>query len=330
MKGSTLLMSWMNLLLFDPSVQGQVEVPFEMKAALIDRCTGKPTVLTNPNGTSIRVEFPQIARSEPVTLELEWRLAGIPGDFSERNRILRRAEIPGDEVRAHQAYFYSLPSAREFETIEKRANGSHVWNLTLLATQGYRIQGASASILRVGPQFDYYSIKGSPLCRWSTSLRVSSPYRYHPGPDPLILTRRVSLYSESGFGKDFFPPVFKGRGHEALFAERYDFDREWKLSPRQGGFFADHEIVTRLQAEHFEWKDPPEGCGSFVRTQSGTIDLPESSSEFYTVPQGLLGDEAALHQFLETLSPPIQTCESTPNPRVDLSSTEFEFIPDHP
>jgi hypothetical protein len=146
----------------------------------------------------------------------------------------------------------------------------------------------------------------------------------------MAITRRTTSFSETGFGKDFFPPVFRGRGRESLLTERFDLDRTWKLSPRQGGLFADREVVTRMQAEHFEWKQNPESCGAYVRTETGTLDLPETSSEFYTVPQTLLGDEAALRQFLATLSPPISTCDPLPNAQRDFTDTEFEFIPDHP
>jgi hypothetical protein len=319
----------MNLLFFDSSVQGREDFSFELKASVVDRCTGKPTSITPPNGTAVRIEFPKIDASEAVTLELQWRLAGISGDFSEQNRIIKSAEVSGSDALTHRPFFYSLPSSREFEAVEKRAGGSHVWNLTVLATQGFRIQGASAYLLRVGPRFDYFSVRGTPLCRWSTTPRVSSAYRYNPGPDPLVITRRISTVSETGFGKDFFPPVFRGRGRESLLTERFDFDRGWKLAPRQGGLFADREAVTRMQAEHFEWRANPEGCGTYVRTETGTLDLPETSSEFFTIPQTLIGDEAGLRQFLDTVSPPISTCDPSPNLQRDFSDTEFEFIPDH-
>ena len=326
MNGISLLASWASLLFF-----GTEGLGFEMRAALVDRCTGSPTALTSPNGTSIRLRLQGVDPTRPLTLDFEWTLAGVPGGAPGENRIRDHQEFDPGVIRSSQDYFFSIPKERALERIEERLPGSHIWSLNILAAQGERIQGTVSWLLRVGPEFQYYVPKGSPVCHWTSPRRVQSGYYYNPGPDPMDLSRRITRMSETGIGRDF-PPFFEGRGREAMLAEWIDLERKWRLDATQGGLFVERIIFSRLHADQYEWRPPLESkrCGEFQRTASGYLDLPESSLDFYTVPPIIAGDEERLTEFLDSVSPPIQTCDEAPVGNSDLFETEYRFTPIEP
>jgi len=322
--GVSFLASWASLLLF-----GAGSAEFAMRAALVDRCSGKATVLTSPNGASIRIRFRGLDPSRPVVLDFEWTLAGVVGNADAGNRIREHHEFDAGVIRSAQDYFFSIPKERVLERIENRLPGSHLWSVNILASQGQEVQGAVSWLLRVGSGFEYFAPKGNPVCHWSSLRRVRSSYYFNPGPDPMEITRTLTRFNETGIGKDLFPPFFEGRGRESMLVERFDYERKWRLDATQGGLFVEQVIFSRLNADHYEWRDAGEdgGCGEYVRTGGGFIDLPESSLEFYTVPPVVAGDEGRLAEFLDSVSPPIRTCDEAPSGDPDLFETGFRFTP---
>ncbi len=305
---------------------------FEMKGAFVDRCSGKETTVTNPNGTSIKLWFPALSADEPLTIDIEWRVAGPNSELSEKYRIRQQYEYRAGRLEEKKEYFFKIPRDRMLDSIEEKVPGSRIWSVNVLASQSGRVQGVVLYLLRVEKDFDYFVPTGTPFCHWSSGRRVSSQYYYNPGPKPMMIRRVLSAASETGFTREWFPPFFRGRGKEFLLVGMIPIEREWSLEPLQGGVFADRVIFSRMPVDHFEWKKPANGesCGAYVRTESGLLDSPETVSEFYTVPRTLIGDESALLNFLERVSPSLQTCTDIPNAGFDPFDAEFRFTPLQP
>ncbi len=301
---------------------------FDLKTSFVDLCTRGVSVFTTPNGNSLKVELRGIDPSRGMNVNIRWGLAGIQNPSSDQTRILNDYRFDETEIPGSGVFYFKLPKARALDQVQMKIPGSRIWNATVTVTQGDEVSVGDSSILRVGEGIDYFQVKETPMCTWSSAPQISSSYYFNSSSGPMWVSKKIVEYSESGMGNEFLPVYFKGKSREAYLNHRIELDRSWKLSLNQGGLFADRLSFSRFEADHLEWKAGDEGgCGHYEVTERGVLDVAEPITEFYTVPKSLTSDSSALGGFLASISPAIQTCsvEELPARRQFSMNTEFLF-----
>jgi hypothetical protein len=138
---------------------------------------------------------------------------------------------------------------------------------------------------------------------------------------------------EDGGGRKYSSDFFPGRKNENTLNAYLTLDREYKLSPGQGGLFATRAWIKTAPAVNFQWKEAEpdsEKCGEFVRKSQGWLEVPVFSEDFYTLPASIIGDPDSVRDFLSRLAPPFNTCSrETPVFRSFPADSEFRFTPTH-
>ena len=207
-----------------------------------------------------------------------------------------------------------------------------MWIVRVDARQGTQSREALAQVYAVGMGFNYYRMSGLPLCFWASPFRMISSYRFNESASPMQINRTIQTVFESGFGSDFLPVYFKGKGQDRYLNSWIQVERNWVLNPSQGGIFAERAFFTRSFADHWIWQN-----GAYVKAESGYLDVGRTVTDFYLVPKSAVSDPESVASFLNAFIPAPAPCGSgaggTPAsgasvPALVTADTEFLFTPE--
>lgn len=327
-------MKWILYLLAGIALARSDALALEVKLSFQDACSKVPVVYDTPNGSEIRLRIKGVDAGKPASIDFDWTLAGLPDADRAAIRIRESATLSARELHQSGEFVFPLPPARKFRRMETFHPGSRIWELKVLVVQGGKAAMASESLFRVPSGFEYYRVLPGYTCLRGLAPAPSSPYRINPSQtDALWISRNQTLPVEDGGGRKYSSDFFPGRKNENTLNAYLTLDREYKLSPGQGGLFATRAWIKTAPAVNFQWKEAEpdsEKCGGFVRKSQGWLEVPVFSEDFYTLPASIIGDPDSVRDFLSRLAPPFNTCSrETPVFRSFPADSEFRFTPTH-
>ena len=323
----------LSILLLSPviSFAQQAELQF------VDECSGEVRGMTTPNGTEVRVNFKGLKPHVPLQLTLTYSLAGIPQEKSKKHEFSEYYEYLPTEASGVFSASYLLPHEDSLSEIEDMFPGSHIWVLTAEWQQDASAGNTVGSIYRTESTEDFYRITSAAVCHWDTSPVVTSKYHFNRDQPLMTITRVVSYHDHSGYegGREigignnyphdangiptntgniplpFMPYYLKNQTTRTDLQLSFVLERQWSLVQGQGGFFADRYSFDRLKADQYHWKIQSNGCGEYIKTKTGFLDVGVHTSDFYSVPSSFAGSGEKTLRFINSFRPPLDTCDKT-------------------
>ncbi len=329
------------------SLSIQASEASELKVRLVDRCTKQPSVVSTPNGLDLDIQLDEVAVTG-FRVDVTYRLAGAVEEALAESSISQHYNYRVVDVTL------PLPEDSKFEAIEKKVQGSHLWNVEVVVNQSKpsRVWSVNADFYRMEGRVAFYRAISETLCERETLAEIGSGYYFNRNQSVMTIDREIVLASYSGgrgglalggFGAEaagsagaigvanvevpltgqggFAGLWFFGESsEESSFRSEVSLQRRWLLQKGQGGFFANRESFFRVRAAKVEWtKRNRRSCGEWKRTAIGLLDVGGRVSEFYSVPHSLSGTPKAASEFIERLRPQLDNCSNRIHRNSNLS-----------
>jgi hypothetical protein len=185
----------------------------------------------------------------------------------------------------------------------------------------------------------FFKIMTDSECVWETDPSINSDYYYNDINQIMEVHRENILSTGSGGFRGFSLgngptlggdiesiPLSAGNtsipgmgwffgewsGQHSLL-QSIEVRNDWTLAKNEGGFFFDRFSFHRIQADRYEWVQPRHGCGSYVKTASGALDIGSRTTEFNSVPLNYSGQPDQVLNFVARQRPTVDTCQTDVN-----------------
>jgi hypothetical protein len=225
-------------------------------------------------------------------------------------------------------------------------------------SQESKYGSAVASVYAMNsPSESFFLRLDQPTCFWDSPIEIHSKYHYNSLEGPMELARETRLFDHygdtTGVGLGFLPTqnfggfnlssasspmtpllaspgplpgglsawFFRGWHRVSAMKTSTWVQRSWTLNRDQGGYFGIRYRFTRFPVEEYILKPKRWGrCARWVRNQTGYLDVGSPQTDFYVVPFSHSGSSSRSSEFMEKMSPGLNTCSA-----MNLSEDQGKF-----